>query len=72
MTEWINVDQQRPELGEVVLVCDYLSTFVSLARLSEEDNEYVFELMSIDKIENDSEVTHWMPLPNPPDVPGVH
>lgn len=66
MNEWISLHDELPEENIVIIVCDNISGFVSFAKFFEETNE--FELMYIDKIEGDSNITHWMPLPSPPDI----
>ena len=65
--EWVKIEDDLPDNEDIVLVCDKLNEFVSLGRyLEEEDGIYQFELMHIDRVEIDSFITHWMPLPNPP------
>jgi Protein of unknown function (DUF551) len=67
MMEWISNLEDLPELHEVVLVCDNISGFVCLGRLTDEDEEeHYFEMIDIAPIECDSVLTHWMPLPKPP------
>lgn len=65
--EWIDLLVRYPEIGIKVLVCDEFNTFVSFGKLLEinEDGETIFELMDLDKVEPDSLVTHWMPVPQP-------
>lgn len=65
--EWISVQDHLPPIGEVILCCDMLNEFVSLGRMTLEDNgEFgCFELMWIDEVQLDAHVTHWMLRPEP-------
>lgn len=65
MSKWISFDDYIPEDDRRILVCDNLSGFVSFGKYFEEENR--FELMNIEKIEYDSQLTHWMPLPDVPE-----
>jgi hypothetical protein len=62
--EWIKTEEYLPEDKQIVLTCDIYNSFVTMAKYLEED--YVFELMYIQDIEQDSFPSHWMPLPNLP------
>ena len=67
--EWINVEERLPQKGKVVLCTDYLSNFLSLGRLIDQnDYEYRFQLMIQEdiEIEIDTFITHWMELPKIP------
>lgn len=65
--EWIDIDQRFPNFNENVLVYDEISNVISLGKLiKDEDNEEVFYMMFLEDVEIDSNVTHWMPLPQPP------
>jgi hypothetical protein len=66
--EWINAEDDLPENGDIVLVCDQFNDFVSLGRMIDNDDDYSFELMYIDLVEIDTCPTHWMPLPTAPNV----
>ncbi len=63
--EWIEVSEDLPEFGMKVLVCDKFNSFVSMGRLIEVQDEEnpIFEMMNIEKVEGDSVITHWMSLP---------
>jgi hypothetical protein len=70
--EWIDVETRLPELGEKVLICRYGNHILMGQLLYKEldagDTIKVFCAFFKDKFtecERDS-VTHWMPLPNPP------
>jgi hypothetical protein len=69
--EWISVEDELPRIGEIVLVCDVFNDFVTLGRLNvdpeDHDNALIYT-MHIDHVENDSVVTHWMPLPATPTI----
>lgn len=64
MNEWIRIQDFLPDCGQTVLVCDEYNSFVTLGRFDGIDQ---FELMNIDDVEIDSCITHWMPLPKPPE-----
>ena len=66
MNEWIKCSEKLPEIGETVLCLDEFGGFISLGRISEQDEEVEFQLMFMDGVEADSEPTHWMTLPAPP------
>ena len=59
--DWISLEHLLPENNQIVLCCDVLNKFVSLGRYLLEKDE--LELMFIDKVQIDSVITHWMPLP---------
>lgn len=68
MNEWISLNEWTPYPGQIVLVCDVLNIFVTLGKVIETENEKIeFDLMHIDNVEIDSQITHWMPLPKPPE-----
>ena len=61
--EWISVDDRLPEKGEEVLVFDTRENWTGFAWLRPDETwtalgfDFPFDL---------GEVTHWMPLPEPP------
>ena len=61
--EWIPVTERLPEKGEEVLVFDTRENWTGFARLRPDETwtalgfDFPFDL---------GEVTHWMPLPEPP------
>ena len=61
--EWISVDERLPEKGEEVLVFDTRENWTGFAWLNPDETwtalgfDFPFDL---------GEVTHWMPLPQPP------
>jgi hypothetical protein len=67
MSKWISVKDRLPEPYEDVLVCMYLpfrernKQVVTLSYYLGDDEGYFFEE------DTDSRVTHWMPLPEPPE-----
>ena len=65
--EWIVAEELIPLGNPIVLVCDRLNDFVTLGRYVEEENTFV--VMNLDNIEIDSVITHWMPLPELPELP---
>lgn len=60
--EWIPVTEDLPDLNDIVLVCDEFNDFVSIGKVIKDQDYYRFILMNVEKIEGDTEVTHWMPL----------
>lgn len=65
--EWINIKIVLPELNHLVLVTDGKETYPAQLTcfLDEEKNEPVFSHIRNDLSING--ITHWMPLPNPPE-----
>ena len=66
MTAWISTDEYIPEDDRIVLVCDAISGFVTLARYDDDEDQFV--CMHIEAFENDSYPTHWALLPPIPEV----
>lgn len=64
--KWINVEDELPPECKVVLVFDEFSTIVSLGKVEADGDDYWFVLMNIEGMYPDTEVTHWMPLPEAP------
>jgi len=61
MNGWISVKKKLPEEGTDVLVTDGVACMV--AKL---DNTKTFYFWSNNSFWSNDEVTHWMPLPEPP------
>jgi hypothetical protein len=59
---WIPVSERLPEVGEMVLIAYKISrkTYIARARMNKEG---MFRFTK-----NTKPVTHWMPLPNPPEA----
>lgn len=55
-----------PQKGETVLVCDKYSSCKSIAIYYDEECDYEFSVLSLDCIEPDFNVTHWMSFPELP------
>jgi len=69
MSEWISVRNRLPELNEYVLVCTELK-WISVARMFSSDDGCPYQWISEDSSYIDSRwITHWMPLPEPPNEP---
>lgn len=84
MTEWVRVEDRLPYSYQYVLVCQIGSpggypSPVSIARKPDEENEWEFLSCNDDgsgvgafaDIEwplEVFEITHWMPLPHPPEL----
>lgn len=69
--EWISIEDEFPPEGETVLCADIYNSFVSFGKLimvahPHGDDTYEFELMYNSSMDMDSQVTHWMPLPELP------
>lgn len=62
---WISFNDETPPDNTRILVCDWISGFISFAKYFHEIDR--FELMNIEHIEYDSDLTHWMPLPALPE-----
>lgn len=60
MSEWISVNERLPEYGERVLVTEGHATFEASLSIS---HKWVRCDMALGWLED---VTHWMPLPEPP------
>jgi hypothetical protein len=61
--DWIDCREEYPVPGEIVLGCDAISQYVSLAKRLTEEDDSAFSVMDIDKIPPDILITHWMRLP---------
>lgn len=61
--EWVSVKERLPELGERVLFTE--GVFVCEGYVSQYNNWFRSNGMKWDMFR--TEVTHWMPLPAPPD-----
>ena len=62
--KWISLQEYVPENNRIVLCCDIYENLISIGRYFEEKDE--FYMMSIEGIQVDSTVTHWMNLPELP------
>lgn len=63
--EWISVKDKMPRINEVVLVYDKFIEDVSTGYISEFLGDRVVWIIDYGQSISD-EVTHWMPLPEPP------
>ena len=68
MNNWIEEEKQFPEINTVVIITDGVN--VSCGWLREEKGELKWGYMGSDDADHPNElhgdVTHWMPLPEPP------
>lgn len=64
MMNWISIIDDLPNDNNLVLCCDVYNDFITFGIYIE--NENCFELIRVDGVEVDSEITHWMPLPELP------
>ena len=75
MSEWISVDDRLPKLGKMVLASVAVGSvmgqssmvFISVMMPSAISSVKEWQMESIPKIYNPLRVTHWMPLPSPPE-----
>lgn len=65
MNEWINIDEKLPDDDQYIIgYCqNYPVNFVSMVRFEKQKNSHYFWNDALDQKAN---VTHWMPLPDPP------
>lgn len=65
--KWISVEERLPEVGKEVLICDARDSFLGMFFLVERksDKVYFWHDGGGWRLPSD-EVTHWMPLPEPP------
>ena len=61
--EWIKCSERMPEFGEQVMVC------VSGGILDIAQRELNGDFWNGDYYEEAMNITHWMPLPTPPEEP---
>jgi hypothetical protein len=71
MMEWISIDQMLPEESsyDYILFCNAQEVFCGRYFDGNSfDGEPKFKSETTGYITRDSEITHWMPLPAPPEV----
>ncbi len=73
MTEWINVKDRLPRVSIPVLAATCGEVYIATLPGGEEYNEHwtICEEQCCSCVGCTGAITHWMPLPNPPDVPGI-
>ncbi|MBR2783031.1 MAG: DUF551 domain-containing protein [Firmicutes bacterium] len=64
MSEWISVKDRLPQVGEKVLT---LSKFGHIFDRALQEFSGGIKLFSPDGLKPGRDVTHWMPLPEPPE-----
>lgn len=64
--KWISVKDRLPEYGVPVLVADTRDGFVSMFSLEKRPNNKSYWFNGEDWWLDQEEITHWMPLPQPP------
>jgi hypothetical protein len=57
--EWINIDDKLPEIDEFVLFCSSDNGYMGVDHIDKDMNPFDWINMHM--------ITHWMPLPEPPD-----
>lgn len=60
-SKWIPVSERLPGVYETVIVCDVREQYVG-AWMYYGNDDWVYD----DKMFDTGEITHWMPLPEPP------
>lgn len=69
MNEWINIKDRLPPINENVLLFDGIEVFCGDMNLNKYEKPF-FGVQACDGIcygnYEKQEITHWMPLPNPP------
>jgi hypothetical protein len=67
--EWISADDRLPKLGVPVVVYSPASSIkMTMGRLSRRGNGMVLGYMNVNIFPKKGEITHWMPLPEPPEL----
>ena len=61
---WISVKECLPEDGKEVLVCDTRDGIIAV--LEHDSGEYASPWHGCEYWLDEDEITHWMPLPEPP------
>ena len=59
MSEWISVEDKLPPIYVNVLIYDTIDNYISNSLLNKNKQWIGYE-------SNIDDITHWMPLPNPP------
>ncbi|MFN6189739.1 MAG: DUF551 domain-containing protein [Planctomycetia bacterium] len=62
MSEWISVSERLPESGDMVMVWNYGEHVLAWLNFTNNGTAYFSS-----KDDSNFEVTHWMPLPRPPE-----
>lgn len=63
---WISLEDDSPPNNVIFLGCDIYNNFVSLCCYDEQEDQ--IEIISMDNVEIDSLITHWIPIPSLPQV----
>ena len=68
--EWIDINNERPELGKGVLI-NLRKGFITVGYRYKNDGAYYWQLFGDTEflVDENDEVTHWMPLPTKPIAP---
>lgn len=64
---WYDITEEYPDDNDVVLVCDILNKFISVAKfVKENENVYHFLVAHLENPDENIRITHWMCLPSLP------
>lgn len=66
MSEWISVDERRPRSCDDILFTDGKKVWVGWLTTYDPLEDLVFYSTLDTRNQYPDDVTHWMPLPNPP------
>ena len=69
MSEWVSVKVRLPPIDTAVLVSDINGPYTGLIRIGFYDPDQDSSTGWRDEEYCDISLTHWMPLPNPPETP---
>ena len=73
MTSWISVEDRLPDCGEIVLgALQHWDTknyyYDVIEKVDEDDCSWrVWDIGYQSEVSHDYDITHWMPLPSPPE-----
>lgn len=63
---WISVKDRLPEIGTSILYCAFGRSVGEGTYQGFDGNHHVWNMYAVSGTHWDDEVTHWMPLPEPP------
>ena len=66
--KWISVKERLPEINQSVLICAFGRSVGEGTYRGHDGFHHVWKMYAVAGTYWDDEVTHWMPLPEPPKV----